>query len=142
MKNAESDKIDKQYKVSKALLWIGSAMLLVSGVYLIIWKTFNDIVTTTVWLGAMIFVVSFFTYLGMDKPKDERLRKVGTTAATWSWYITLMFMCSLVFFGFISHRNFQAAEIFGLVIFVMVSTMLVLNTYFNRKGDVEDIFPI
>lgn len=142
MNNSKAEKNDKQYNASKWLMWIGSVILIVSSVYLIIWKTFNDVVSTSVLIGAMIFVVSFFTYLGMDNPKDERLMKVGTTAATWSWYITLMFMCFLLFSGYISHRNFQPAEIFGLVIFVMVTTMLVLNTYFNRKGDVEEIFPI
>lgn len=132
-----TDKNINQYRANKALMWIGSAILLISSVYLIIWKTFNDTVATVVLIAAMIIIISFFTYLGMDKPKDERLMKVGTTAATWSWYITLMFMCFLLFSGFYSNRQFQPAEIFGLVIFVMVSTMLVLNTYFNRKGDVE-----
>jgi arginine exporter protein ArgO len=72
----------------------------------------------------------------MDNPKDERLMKLGTTSATWSWFTTLGFICFLLFSGFYSNRQFQPTEIFGLVIFVMVSTMLVTNTYFNLKGDV------
>jgi len=135
-----SEKDDNQYKASRGLMWIGSAMLLVSSVYLIIWKTFNDTIAITVLIGAMMFIISFFFYIGMERPKDERLIKVGTMSATWSWYITLMFMCFLLFSGFYTPRQFQPAELFGLVIFVMVSTMLVLNTYFNRKGDLEETF--
>jgi hypothetical protein len=137
-KNKPTDKIDKQYKASMGLMWIGSAILLVSAVYMIIWKTFNDTIAIGVLLGAMMFIISFFSYIGMERPKDERLMKVGTMSATWSWYISLMFMCFLLFSGFYSQRKFQPAELFGLVIFVMVSSMLVLNTYFNRKGDVEE----
>lgn len=141
MKN-KTENENYKYKANKALTWVGSAILIVSSLYLIIWKTFNDVVTTSVLIGAMFFIISFFTYLGMDKPRDERLMKVGTTAVTWSWSITLSFMCFLLYFGFIGHRNFQVPEIFGLQIFVMVSTMLVLNTYFNFKGDVDEIFPL
>jgi uncharacterized membrane protein YecN with MAPEG domain len=140
METKPTHKIDKQYKASKALMWIGSALLLVPAVYMIIRKTFNDIIVITVFLGAMFIIISFFSYIGMDKPADERLMKVGTMSATWSWYITLMFMCFLLFSGFYTPRQFQPAELFGLVIFVMVSSMLVLNTYFNRKGDVEETF--
>jgi hypothetical protein len=140
METKSTRKIDKQYKASKALMWVASALLLVPAVYMIIWKTFNDIIAIAVVLGALIIIISFFSYIGMDKPADERLMKVGTMSATWSWYITLMFMCFLLFSGFYTPRQFQPAELFGLVIFVMVSSMLVLNTYFNRKGDVEETF--
>jgi NADH:ubiquinone oxidoreductase subunit 6 (subunit J) len=140
METKSTRKIDKQYKASKALMWVASALLIVPAVYMIIWKTFNDIIAIAVVLGALIIIISFFSYIGMDKPADERLMKVGTMSATWSWYITLMFMCFLLFSGFYTPRQFQPAELFGLVIFVMVSSMLVLNTYFNRKGDVEETF--
>ena len=134
------EKKTDSYKASMGLMWIGSAILLVSSVYMIIWKMFNDVIAIGVLLGAMIIIISFFSYIGMERPKDERLMKVGTMSATWSWYITLMFMCFLLFSGFYTPRQFQPAELFGLVIFVMVSSMLVLNTYFNRKGDVEETF--
>lgn len=136
-----NNKIKDPYKANKALMWIGSLILLVSAVYMIIWKIFNDIIAIGVLIGAMIVLISFFSYIGMEKPRDERLIKVGTTAATWSWYISLMFICFLLFSGYYTPRQFQPAEIFGLIILVMVSTMLALNTYFNRKGDVEQIFP-
>lgn len=136
-KNKKTHKINDQYKTSRGLMWIGSAILLISAVYMIILKTLNDVITISVLIGAMIIITSFFSYIGMDRPKDERLMKIGTTSTTWSWFTTLGFICFLLFSGFYSNRQFQPAELFGLVIFVMVSTMLVVNTYFNLKGDVE-----
>ena len=136
-KNKIIDKSSDSYKLNRGLMWIGSAILLISAVYMIILKTLNDYITIAVLLGALIIITSFFSYIGMYNPKDERLLKIGTTSATWSWFTTLGFICFLLFSGFYSNRQFQPTELFGLVIFVMVSTMLVANTYYNLKGDVE-----
>jgi hypothetical protein len=136
-KNKMNNKSVDPYKLNRGLIWIGSIILLICAVYMIILKTLNDFITIAVLIGALIIITSFFSYIGMDNPKDERLMKLGTTSATWSWFTTLGFVCFLLFSGFYSNRQFQPTEIFGLVIFVMVSTMLVTNTYFNLKGDVE-----
>ncbi len=136
-KNNMDNKSTDPYKVNRGLIWIGSIILLICSVYMIILKTLNDFITIAVLIGALIIITSFFSYIGMDNPKDERLMKLGTTSATWSWFTTLGFVCFLLFSGFYANRQFQPTELFGLVIFVMVSTMLVTNTYFNLKGDVE-----
>jgi hypothetical protein len=125
------------YKLNRGLIWIGSIILLICAVYMIILKTINDYIAISILLGSLIIITSFFSYIGMDNPKDERLMKLGTASATWSWFTTLGFICFLLFSGFYSNRQFQPTELFGLVIFVMISTMLVVNTYFNLKGDVE-----
>lgn len=132
-----TDNIIDNYKASMGLMWIGSGILLICALYMIIWQSFNDLIAVGVIVGALIVISSFFSYIGMYNPKDERLSKLGTTSATWSWFATLGFICFLLFSGFYSNRQFQPAELFGLVIFVMVSTMLVANTYYNLKGDVE-----
>ena len=65
----------------------------------------------------------------MDKTaRDERLRKIGTLAATWSWYITLVFVVFLVISMYWAQRIHDPIELMGVTIFVMVTTMLVANT--------------
>jgi hypothetical protein len=123
------------YNVS---LWLGSTALVISGIALIIWKTLNDIIVALVLMGILVLVSSLFYYLGMEKPvKDERLRKIGTLSATYSWLATLGFMCFLMVSGYWSHRVFAQEELFGLIMFVMVVSMLVINAYLSRRGDVE-----
>ncbi len=123
------------YNVS---LWLGSAALVISGVALIIWKTFNDIIVTVAFAGILVLVSGLFYYLGMEKPvKDERTRKIGTLAATYSWLVTLAFMCFLMVTGYWSHRVFAPEELFGLIMFVMVVSMLAINAYLGRREDVE-----
>ena len=132
-----NDKGADPYILNRGLIWIGSIILMICAVYMIILKTLNDFITIAVLIGGLIIITSFSSYIGMDNPKDERLMKLGTRSATWSWFTTLGFICFLIFSGFYSNRQFQPTELFGLVIFVMVSTMMVVNTYFNLKGDVE-----
>lgn len=122
------------YKIS---MWLGSTILIILAVYMIIWKTVNDTIAIMMLVGILVVIGNFLSYIGMGKPKEERLMKIGTISATYSWYITLGFMCFLLFSGYYSQRVFKPAELFGLVIFVMVSTMLVINECLNLKGDVE-----
>ncbi len=121
-----------------ASLWLASAALAISGIVLVIWKTFNDVIVIVVFIGILVLVSSLFLYLGMEKPlKDERTRKIGTLAATYSWLVTLAFMCFLMVTGYWSHRVFAPEELFGLIMFVMVVSMLAINAYLGRREDVE-----
>jgi hypothetical protein len=58
-------------------------------------------------------------------------------AATWSWYTTLSFVGFLLVFSSWGGREYNAAEAFGVTIFVMVLTMVVSSAYLNYKGDAE-----
>ncbi|MTK64311.1 MAG: hypothetical protein F8N15_07295 [Methanobacterium sp.] len=98
----------------------------------------NDLTAIGLLFGIIIYVGSFFAYIGMEKTaKDERLRKIGTMAATWSWYITLIFLCFLMVSMQWAGRIHDPVELMGLVIFVMVTTMLISNTILSRIGDIE-----
>ncbi len=125
------------YDLHKLSMWIASAALLICGLVLIIWKTIDDTIALIIFLSIIILSSNYFQSIGMDKPKDERLRKIGTMAATWSWYTTLSFVGFLLVFSSWGGREYNAAEAFGVTIFVMVLTMLVSSAYFNYKGDAE-----
>lgn len=134
----ESKKVEKNYDMYKISIWLGSGILLVDSFYLMATKTMNDFTAIGLLLGILIYVSSFFASIGMDKTaKDERLRKIGTLAATWSWYITLVFVCFLLISMYWAQRIHDPVELMGLVIFVMVTTMLVANTILSRIGDID-----
>ncbi|MEG3224953.1 MAG: hypothetical protein BME94_05345 [Methanobacteriales archaeon Met13] len=121
-----------------ATIWIGSAFLMVSSIFLMIGKTMNDYLAVGMLLGVMIFMTSFLQYIGMEKPaKDKRIRKIGPISTTYSWYITLVFICFLLITGYWSGVPRTPAELLGVTIFVMLSSMLGINTYLNMKGYVE-----
>ena len=75
----------KSYNRYNLGIWLGSAILIVDSLVLIIWKTMNDIMAIGILLGIIVYVSSFLTYIGMKKHnREERLRKIGTTTATYS----------------------------------------------------------
>lgn len=136
----ENKKSERNYDMYKMSFWAGSALLIVVSLYLMATKTMNDFTAIGLLLGILIYVSSFFASIGMEKTaRDERLRKIGTLAATWSWYITLVFVSFLVVSMYWANRIHDPIELMGLVIFVMVSTMLVANAILGRIGDVDYI---
>jgi L-asparagine transporter-like permease len=109
-----------------------------SGLMMMATKAMSDLLAVILLLGLIAFMTNFFTYVGMDeKAKDERLRKIGTFATTYSWYITLMFISFLVITMYWAQNIHNPIELMGVTIFVMTTTMLIANTILNRKGDID-----
>jgi hypothetical protein len=123
---------------------IGAFELLMLAAILFIRSNANfpdyDAIALVAAIGLITFGGNLFFFLGMQKPvMDERTRKIGTAAMTYSWYVTLIAICVLVMLHFASpfRLMLDAGQIFGMLLFVMVVSMLAFIAYFNRKGDVE-----
>nr|WP_319374337.1 hypothetical protein [uncultured Methanobacterium sp.] len=128
----------KNYNLQNISIWLGSAALMFSGLIMMVTKTMSDLLVVIILLGATAYLTNFFIYVGMDKKaQDERLRKIGTFATTYSWYITLMFISFLVINMYWAQNIHNPIELMGVTIFVMTSTMLIANTILNRKGDID-----
>ncbi len=119
------------------ITWFGSAVLILSGIMVMVFKVMSIVIGIVVFLGMFALMISFFYYIGMEEPKDERLKKIGTTATTYSWHLTLLIICSILVSSIWSgNENINIASL-GLILLVMVATMLGVNIYLNRKGDVD-----
>lgn len=137
-KNRQTSTMGKNYNLQNVSIWLGSAALMFSGLTLMITKTMSDLLSVILLLGIMALMTNFFTYVGMDKKaQDERLRKIGTFATTYSWYITLVFVSFLVINMYWAQNIHNPLELMGVTIFVMTSTMLIANTILSRKGDID-----
>ena len=137
-KDRHSITMGKDYNLQNVSIWLGSAALMFSGLTLMITKTMSDLLSVILLLGIMALLTNFFTYVGMDKEaQDERLRKIGTFATTYSWYITLVFVSFLVLNMYWAQNIHNPLELMGVTILVMTSTMLIANTILSRKGDID-----
>jgi len=137
-KDRHSITMGKDYNLQNISIWLGSAALMFSGLTLMITKTMSDLLSVILLLGIMALLTNFFTYVGMDKKaQDERLRKIGTFATTYSWYITLVFVSFLVLNMYWAQNIHNPLELMGVTILVMTSTMLIANTILSRKGDID-----
>ncbi len=123
--------------VVKASMWLGYLVMIGLGLALAVFEWSDGNATLAMLFCVVIFTGNFFGYLGMEKgSQDERTMKIGTYAATYSWYITLIAMCFL-FIWDVAFMHMSVARFFGIVLLVMVTSMMIINTYKERKGDVE-----
>ncbi len=132
----EAEKI-KKVDLFKILTLIGSGTLILSGVILVITRTTSYALGIIISVGILAFMIGFYEYIGMEEPKDERLKRIGTTATTYSWYITLLLIGSFLVSSIWSGDKSISIASLGLILFVMVATMLGVNIYLNRNGDVN-----
>ncbi len=118
--------------------WAGSLLLIAVAAVIYITQKIDDITAAAALLGVMLMVSSVFDYIGVGKSApDERARKIGTLAATWSWYITVSFTGMLLVFSYWNGREFTTAHLLSIIVFIMTASMLIINAYFRLKGDVE-----
>jgi hypothetical protein len=118
---------------------IGGALLVACGLLMIVGDTIDNILWLEVLLGLGLFGGGLFEFLGLSQPlKDERVARIGTRAATYSWYAVFAFagFISMVY-GMGGGYKISMPQAVGAVLIVMVSSILLFNWYLGRKGDVE-----
>lgn len=118
---------------------LGGALLVFSGVLMLLNDTLDGILWLEVLLGLGLFGGGLFEYLGMSKPlKDERTARIGTRAATYSWYSMLVLVSFMAMvFGFGGGDKITMPQAVGAMLIFMVVSILGFNWYLGRKGDVE-----
>lgn len=118
---------------------LGGALLIACGVLMILNDTLEGILWLEVLLGMGLFGGGLFEYLGMSKPlKDERTARIGTRAATYSWYSMLVLVSFMAMvFGFGGGDKIAMSQAVGAMLIFMVVSILGFNWCLGRKGDVE-----
>lgn len=129
---------DVRLGIVKLSMWLGYLVMIGLGLAMAVFDWSDGNASLAIIFCVVIFTANFFGFLGMEKPtKDERARKIGTYAATYSWYITLIAMCFLVIWDIAFGLKLSVARFFGITLLVMVTSMMVINAYNGYKGDVE-----
>ncbi|MCK9152444.1 hypothetical protein [Methanobacterium alcaliphilum] len=127
----------EQFDSYTGSMWIGAIILIICSLLMIIYKYIDLTIAVMVLIGVMAIMSNFFSYIGMSEPLDERLKKIGTLSATYSWYVSLVFTCFFVYSSHFINMERTTTEIFGVTIFIMVTSMMIINTFLRWKGDVQ-----
>jgi hypothetical protein len=126
------------FKWTAASFWAGGLLLIAASAAIYVTRSINDISAVAVLLGTVLMLSSFFNYIGASKEaRDERARKIGTLAATWSWYITISFTGMVLVFSYWNGREFSTAQLLSTIVFIMAASMMATNVILSRRGDVE-----
>jgi hypothetical protein len=129
---------DIRLGIVKLSMWLGYAVMIGLGLAMALFEWSDGNASLAILFCMVMFTANFFGFLGMEKPsKDERAMKIGTYAATYSWFITLVAMCFLVIWNIAFSMNMSVARFFGITLLVMMTSMMVINAYKEHKGDVE-----
>jgi hypothetical protein len=101
---------------------------------------FRALYTVVLFLGLAAISVNLWPYIGMSKPmKDERAARAGAKAGLAAWYISLIATVVLaVVLGYLPAPfgvHPTLAQVFGIVIAVLVIAMVGLYEYMIRKSD-------
>ncbi len=132
-------KSDDLVKAKMISVFLGGALLIGCGVVMIIGDTIGDILWLEVLMGLFFFTGGLFEFLGLSKPlKDERAAHIGTLAATYSWYASLVLLGAMAMvFGMGGGHKITMPQAVGSTLIVMVASILLLNWHLGRGGDLE-----
>jgi len=121
-------------------VFLGGALLIGCGVVMIMGDTIGDILWLEALMGLGLFGGGLFEFLGLSKPlKDERVARIGTRAATYSWYATLTLVGFMAMvFGMGGGHKITMPQAVGATLIVMVASILLLNWRLGRAGDLEE----
>lgn len=118
---------------------LGGALLVACGALMILNDTLDGILWLEVLLGLGLFGGGLFEFLGLRRPlKDERTARIGTRAATYSWYVLLVLVGFMAMvYGMGGGAKLGMPQAVGTLLIVMVVSILGINWYLGRRGDVE-----
>ena len=125
----------------KRILWLMVQIAVLALLMLaVLWHGVNTrSVSTVISVITVVLLIWFFRWkrTADDPESDERTKKLGAYAATYSWLVTLMFIALLFWVDNLAMVTLTVMQALGTTLLVMLLTMSVFRWYLNRKGDVE-----
>ena len=85
---------------------------------------------------AAVVMISFIRWRHPEAyKKDERVNKLAAYAASWSWFVTFIFVAVIYWVDYLGLVTLGLEEAVSAIFFVMVVTIIGFRFYFLRKGD-------
>ncbi|MGC9445029.1 MAG: hypothetical protein ACP5E9_08930 [Candidatus Methanospirareceae archaeon] len=125
----------------KRILWLMVWMAVLAGIlFTVVWRGVNSISVSTVISIIIAVLVAWFVRwrrMGELPERDERTKKLGAYAATYSWLLTLVLIAILYWVDYLAVVKLTVTQVLGLTLIVMVLSLNLFRWYNLRRGDVE-----
>jgi hypothetical protein len=132
---------EKKMKKRPKTMWvIVQAAILAALLLAVLWSGANTVSVSAMMSLIIAVLIVWVVRLKrtVDVPEsDERTKKLGAYAATYSWLLTLVLIAVLFWVDYFTVVTLTVAQALGTTLFVMVLSMNVFRWYFSGKGDVE-----
>lgn len=88
--------------------------------------------------GAIVSLIGIRGLLLKGQPRsDERTRKLGAYASSWSWFAGMCVVSCLFLGEYYGIFHISTVQALGLVLVSMLITIVLFNAYYRTRGDVE-----
>jgi hypothetical protein len=78
-------------------VYLGGVLLIACAALMMAGDTLGELLWLLVMMGMSLFIGGMSEFIGLKKPlKDEWAARIGTLAATYSWYSVLMLVSTIV----------------------------------------------
>jgi hypothetical protein len=123
------------------MLWVVvQAVILAVLMLAVLWRGVNTrSVSTVISIITVVLIIWFVRWRRTaELPEhDERTKKLGAYAATYSWLLTLVFIALLFWVDNLAVVKLTVMQALGVTLLVMLLSMSIFRWYFLRRGDVE-----
>jgi hypothetical protein len=97
-------------------------------------------ISTAVMAAGMVFIVRGFRTMKHGEGAyrgDERTRKIGALALSYSWFFTLMAIAVLFWLDYLGIMVMSVQHVLAVLLMLMVFTMIGFRWYLSARGDVR-----
>jgi hypothetical protein len=125
----------------ESMLWLVVQIALLAVLMLaVLWRGVNT--RSASMLISMITAVLVIWFVrwkqtGELPDRDERTKKLGAYAATYSWLVTLVLIAVLFWVDYLAVVKLTVTQVLGVTLLVMVLSLNLFRWYLLRWGDVE-----
>lgn len=121
------------------LYLIAGTLLVLLGLFYELVADLNEILTIVfVTSGAVIILTSVLKYSTYgDVSHDERTRKLGSAALSFSWLLTFILINVMFWIDYFSWIELTVGQVIGVIMFFMVLSGSILQWLYRKKGDLN-----
>lgn len=121
------------------LYLISGTLLILLGLFYEVMMDINEILTIVfITAGTVIIITSLLKYSAYGEVQhDERTRKLGSAALSFSWLLTFILVNVLFWVDYFDWVELTVGQLIGVILFFMVLSGSILQWLYRKKGDLD-----
>ncbi|MFO7793274.1 MAG: hypothetical protein R6W73_09920 [Candidatus Saliniplasma sp.] len=121
------------------LYLISGTIMVLLGLFYEVVLGVNEIITIIFTsAGGVIIITTVLKYTAYGEiTHDERTRKLGSAALSFSWFLTFILVNIIFWIDYFDLIELTVAQTIGLILFFMVLSGSVLQWIYKKKGDLD-----
>lgn len=121
------------------LYLISGTLLILLGLFYEVMMDINEVLTIVfITAGTVIIITSLLKYSAYGEVQhDERTRKLGSAALSFSWLLTFILVNVLFWVDYFDWVELTVGQLIGVILFFMVLSGSILQWLYRKKGDLD-----